>query len=125
PEESRVWSFARGTAAIAASVTIGILIAAIPSPAWAQATSSTHAGAVHIENETERELFTKLRCMCGGCQRLPLAGCACGDADAARAEIRRKLAEGQSKDAIILAYVQDNGSDSITVPPNTGGMRAI
>jgi cytochrome c-type biogenesis protein CcmF len=124
PEESRAWSYARGTAAVAASISMGIVIAMLPAPAFAQG-SSTHAGAVHIANETERELFTKLRCMCGGCQRLPLSGCACGDADEARAEIRRKLAEGQSKDAIILAYVKEHGSDAMTVPPNSNGMQAI
>src|SRR5437660_11837967 len=49
PEESRVWSFARSTAAIAASVTIGILIAVLPAPAFAQS-SSLHSGTVKIEN---------------------------------------------------------------------------
>jgi cytochrome c-type biogenesis protein CcmF len=124
PEESRVWSFARGASAAAASITVGIVLALMPVQAFAQ-TSSAHAGVVQMENATEREIFTKLRCMCGGCQRLPLSGCICPDAAAAREEIRRKLAAGEDKDAIVLAYVRDYGSDAGTVPPNTGGMRAI
>ena len=124
PEESRAWSFARGTAGIAASITMGILLALLPVPAFAQG-SSSHAGTVRIENEKERDIFTQLRCMCGGCERLPLTTCACGDAESAREAIRAKMVAGQTKDQIVLAYQKEYGTSALTVPPNTGGMQAI
>lgn len=63
--------------------------------------------------------------MCGTCERLPLTECACGDFEDGRAEIRREIDEGMSKDAILAAYVKEYGTDGLTVPPNTGALRAI
>lgn len=138
PQESRAWSMARGLAGTAASITIGVVLAMMPAPAYAHlasagafqsngdpGTSSLHSGTVHIENDSERELFSKLRCMCGGCARDLLSTCACGDADETRAKIRAKLAAGDSKDSIILAYANEYGSAALAIPPNSGAMRAI
>ena len=125
PEESRAWQFARGAAGVTASITLGIFLALIPQPAFAQATSSTHAGTVKIENDAERDVFGKLRCMCNGCQRLPLTSCACADADDARTKVREKLKAGETRDQIMLEYVKEWGTDAIVVPPNSGAMRAI
>jgi cytochrome c-type biogenesis protein CcmF len=125
PEESRAWQFARGSAAVAASVTLGIFLALLPVPAFAQATSSQHAGTVHIEDPKEKNIFGKLRCMCGGCQRLPLDSCACTYADDYREDIRAKMRAGDSQDEIIAYWAKRWGSDAIIVPPNEGAMRAI
>jgi len=57
--ESRVWAGARGVAATAASVTLGIMLAATPA-AHAQGVSSLHSGTVHIENASERAIFELL-----------------------------------------------------------------
>jgi cytochrome c-type biogenesis protein CcmF len=127
PNESRVWNFARGAAGAAASFTLGVIIAAMPAPAWAQTqgTSSLHAGTVHIENEREHALFNSLRCMCGTCARDLLSTCSCPDADDAREMLRKKIAQGETNDQIILEYAQKYGSEALAIPPNTGGMRAI
>ena len=124
PEESRAWSFVRSGTAVAASVTIGIILALLPVPAFAQSTLN-HQGVVEIRNDKERDIFKSLRCMCGGCQRLPLSDCACGDFADEREAIRQQIASGMSKDAILAAYKEKWGQDGLTVPPNSGALRAI
>ncbi len=125
-EESRVWRVARGTAAVTASVVLGIVLALMPAPAFAQGTSSSlHSGTVKIENEKEKELFGALRCMCGTCARDLLSTCGCGEADETRARLRQKLAAGATKDQIVAEYAAEYGSESLAIPPNTGAMRAI
>jgi cytochrome c-type biogenesis protein CcmF len=126
-EESRAWSLSRGrrdALAAATGVTLGLVVALWPAPAHAQS-SSLHAGSVEMKNDTERQLFGALRCMCGGCERLPLSMCACQPADEARAELRAKLTKGESAEQIISEYQSAYGPDALTVPPNTGAMRAI
>ncbi len=125
-DESRVWRVARGTAAITASIVLGILLALMPAPAFAQGTSSSlHSGTVKIENEKEKEVFGALRCMCGTCARDLLSTCGCGEADETRERLRAKLAAGVTKDQIVAEYAAEYGSESLAIPPNTGAMRAI
>jgi cytochrome c-type biogenesis protein CcmF len=124
PQESRVWRAARGTAAVGASITLGIILALLPTPAFAQ-TSSSHAGVVHIENSTERDIFSQLRCMCGSCARDLLSTCSCTEADEMREKIRSKIQAGQTRDQILTDYSAEFGSDALAIPPNTGAMRAI
>ncbi|WP_394844618.1 cytochrome c biogenesis protein CcsA [Pendulispora brunnea] len=129
PEESRVWAVARGTAGAVGSMTLGLLIALMPATAHAQSVgagaSSLHAGTVHIESPAEKEVFSALRCMCGGCARDLLSTCACGTADEARDAIRAKMRAGETKDQIVLAYQKQYGSEALAIPPNTGAMRTI
>ncbi len=127
-QESRGWAFARGAAGVAASFTLGVAIAMLPAPAWAQGTggsSSLHAGTIHIEDEHEKAVFSSLRCMCGDCARDLLSTCACPTADDAREEIRAKLKAGETSDQIILEYKNEYGSEALAIPPNSGGLKAI
>ncbi|MFO0678244.1 MAG: cytochrome c-type biogenesis CcmF C-terminal domain-containing protein [Polyangiaceae bacterium] len=139
PNESRVWAYGRAGAAVAASVSVGILIAIMPTMANAQTTPSpapssesagdgsghVETGSVNIENENERTLFAALRCMCGDCPRTPLSTCTCTPAHQMRAELRRKLKSGATNETIIEEYTERFGTGGLTVPPNTGAMRAI
>jgi cytochrome c-type biogenesis protein CcmF len=127
PNESRVWAFARGGAAVAASVTLGIGIAILPAPAMAQGAgvSSLHSGTVKIENDKERALFSSLRCMCGTCARELLSSCGCNVAEDTRTELRAKLAAGETKEQITEEYVREYGPEALAVPPNTGALKAI
>ncbi len=124
-EESKAWRVARGTAAITASILLGLLLALMPSPAFAQGTSSLHSGTVKIENEKEKEVFGALRCMCGTCARDLLSTCGCGEADEMREKLRAKIAAGATKDQIVAEYAKEFGSESLAIPPNTGAMKAI
>ena len=126
PEESRVWRVARGSAAVVASVTMGIVLALLPTPAFAQGTSSSlHSGTVKISSAEERDLFGQLRCMCGTCARDLLSTCACGEANDMRDRIRAKIAAGETRDRIIEEYAAEFGTEALAVPPNSGAMRAI
>ncbi len=120
--ESRIWAGARGAAAVAASVVLGIMLAATPS---AQAQVMSHEGIVHIENDAERSIFENVRCMCGDCARDLLSTCPCGTADAAREAIRAKMKAGESRDRILSEYAAEYGDVSLAVPPNRGVLRAI
>ncbi len=124
PEESRAWAFARGAAGAAASISLGVVLALLPATARAQ-TSSLHSGTVKIDNPVEKDIFNNLRCMCGSCARDLLSTCACETADEARENIRAKMRAGESKDQIILEYQKEYGNEALSVPPNTGALRAI
>jgi len=125
PEESRAWAFARAGAGVTASVMLGFLLAMTPAYAHAQTSSSLHAGTVQIDNPREKALFSALRCMCGDCARDILATCACTPASNTRAELRAKIAAGMSNEDIIAEYARDNGTESLSVPPDSGALRAI
>src|SRR4029079_12421078 len=45
PEEARVWHAVRGAGAVAASIAIGIFLALLPVPAFAQGQATQHAGS--------------------------------------------------------------------------------
>jgi cytochrome c-type biogenesis protein CcmF len=132
--ESRVWAGARGVAATATSVLLGIMLAATPA-AHAQGTSSMHSGTVHIENPEERALFERLRCMCGGCDRDVLSSCACPTADEARERVRAKIRAGETRDQILTEYASASwplsigehvhGPDSVAIPANRGVLKGI
>ncbi len=127
PEESRSWRMVRGLAGTTGSMIFGVVLATMPMDAHAQmaGTSSLHAGTVQIDDPTEKEIFTGLRCMCGGCARDLLSSCACEWAQSAREKVRARLKAGDAKDAIVLDYAKEYGNSSLAIPPNTGGLRAI
>ena len=92
--ESRVWAGARGVAATAASVILGIMLAATPARAGADDVRP-HAARSHIENDTERFIFGSLRCMCGTCARDLLSTCTCETAEEARDNDPREAPGGR------------------------------
>ena len=124
-QESRVWSYVRMAGGLTSAILFGLLIALTPALAHGQSSSSLHAGTVEMNDPTERAIFTRLRCQCGGCPRLPLSGCICGTAETARARIRDQLARGDTPETITANYVAEFGTASLTVPPNEGAYRLI
>ncbi|MCS6858261.1 MAG: cytochrome c biogenesis protein CcsA, partial [Sandaracinaceae bacterium] len=104
-------------------VLVGIgLFSLWPSRLCAQndASSSLHAGTVEIRNPIERQLFERLLCQCGECQRLPLSTCGCAWAERMRAEIRALLAQGLDPASIQADYRNRFGAGAISVPPDQG-----
>jgi cytochrome c-type biogenesis protein CcmH/NrfF len=123
--ESRIWAGARGVAATAASVLLGIMLAATPAAGQQSmgATDDMH-GTVRIDNDAERAVFSSVNCTCG-CARLDLATCSCGTAEAARDRIRDRMRAGETRDQIVADYAKQYGKDALAVPPNTGLFRVI
>ncbi|HET8938198.1 MAG TPA: cytochrome c-type biogenesis CcmF C-terminal domain-containing protein [Polyangiales bacterium] len=89
------------------------------------ATSSLHAGSVTMYNDTEKQLFQRLLCMCGGCQRLPLSSCICSEAEEMRAKIRDKLSAGVDPTRIQEDYRSEMGAQAIAIPSDKGLDRAL
>ena len=120
PREARVWQVARGAGAITAAVIIGICLALLPLPAFAQNRPTQQSGSVHMDNMEEKQVFGSLRCMCGTCPRELLSSCACDDgyagATQTRARLRELLAKGESPEKIIDDYVKEFGTGALAVP---------
>jgi cytochrome c-type biogenesis protein CcmF len=125
PQESRVWQVARGAGAITASITLGVVLALLPVPAFAQTQPSQQSGSVVMNDMNEKQVFGQLRCMCGTCPRELLSSCACSTADQTRERLRGRLAKGETPEQIINDYVKEYGTASLAIPPNTGAMRSI
>jgi cytochrome c-type biogenesis protein CcmF len=125
PKEARAWRYARGMATVATSVTLGIIFALLPVPAFAQATATQHAGSVQVDDPKEKTVFGALRCMCGTCPRELLSTCACSTADQTRERLRMRLAKGDTPQQIIDDYVAEYGTIALAIPPDKGAMKAI
>jgi cytochrome c-type biogenesis protein CcmF len=125
-QEARSWSYVRLAGGLTSSILFGVMLALMPARAFGQSgSSSLMAGTVEMNDPVERDLFPRMRCQCGGCARLPLSECICGEAEQTRAEIRARLRAGVTPDVIMADYVSAHGSGSLTVPPNQGALRAI
>ncbi len=114
--------------ALATAVLLALALAAgLPALASAQSDSSStlHAGTVEIHDPEERELFGRLLCQCGDCARLPLDTCACGWAEEKRAEIRGRLAAGESPEGIQASFGALYGPAALAIPADQGFGRAI
>jgi cytochrome c-type biogenesis protein CcmF len=116
-----------GRAAATAAVLLALASAlgyALLSPALAAAqgegSSSLHAGSVTMKNAEERQLFARLLCECGECQRLPLSTCACGWAEDARARIREDMAQGKTPAQVQEEYRSAHGPQAIAIPADEG-----
>jgi cytochrome c-type biogenesis protein CcmF len=108
-------------------VTTGALLLGWSTFAHAQAdgSSSLHAGSVTMHNPHEKQLFERLLCMCGDCQRLPLSTCSCSVADDLRAKIRAKIAAGVPDLKIQDDYREEFGAQAIAIPSDKGLDRAL
>jgi cytochrome c-type biogenesis protein CcmF len=124
-QEARAWSYVKMAGGLTSAILFGLLIALSPALAYGQSSSSLHAGTVEMNDPSERAIFPRLRCQCGGCPRLPLSNCVCSTAEMARSRIRDQLARGDSVDTIVANYVAEFGTASLTVPPDQGALRLI
>ena len=97
------------------------------SIAFAQndSSSSLHAGSVVIHDPVERKLFSRLLCQCGDCARLQLDSCGCSWAEDMRAEVRGRLADGETPKQVQTSYRAKFGAKAISIPTDKGLDRAM
>lgn len=114
------WFVRKWLTLIALAIT---LIPTIASDAVGQA-HVNRGGTVGIQNQTERDLFFSLICMCG-CPRETLGTCACDYGGERREELREMLTSGMSVQAVQKAYAAKFGTKSLALPPNEGLSRLI
>jgi cytochrome c-type biogenesis protein CcmF len=117
--------FARAAATAAVLFALaGAVAYALISPAMAHAqndsSSSLHAGSVTMRNDAERQLFSRLLCECGDCQRLPLSNCVCSWAEDARARIRADMDKGKTPQQVQEEYRKQYGPQAIAIPADQG-----
>lgn len=127
---TRASNAAAATATLLAVVlVVGSVLWALVTPAHAagqtEGSSSLHAGSVTMTGPEERQLFERLLCECGDCQRLPLSMCACSWAEDARAKIRAEMAAGKSPTTIQEEYRDTHGPQAIAIPSDRGLDRAL
>jgi cytochrome c-type biogenesis protein CcmF len=103
----------------------GALLLSGPAAAEAQDASSLHAGQVTVNSLAERQVFERLLCMCGDCERLDLSLCACSEAEARRVEVRARMARGDTIQQISDDYRRQFGAKSISIPADHGLDRAL
>ena len=120
-----------GVAATATVFTIlsVLLLLTLLSPVLAHAqsdgSSSLHAGSVTMNGPEEHQLFERLLCECGDCQRLPLSNCVCSWAEDARARIRKDIAAGKTPLQVQNEYRAEHGPQSIAIPSDEGMDRLL
>lgn len=91
----------------AAGLLLGLLMVASPVLARAEELSEQHA------------IESRLMCYCG-CANLSIRICTCGTAESVRREIAGRLADGQSRDQVVQAFVERHGEQILTSPVKSG-----
>ncbi|MDQ3033523.1 MAG: cytochrome c biogenesis protein CcsA [Myxococcota bacterium] len=125
PARARANTAAAAAAMLLAASAGSALLAPGHAHAQADSSSSLHAGTVEIHDPHERQIFERLLCECGGCQRLPLSTCACSWAENMRAEMRDQIAAGATTVEIQTRYRERFGPQSIAIPGDRGLDRAL
>lgn len=105
-----------------------LLAGAPPQQAQTQPPAQAPPPAAHIEGgggpiveSAEATSVTGIiQCWCGGCTNQTLHDCTCGLAATERQKVAAALAQGQTPEALIAAYVAEHGPQVRIVPEKRG-----
>jgi cytochrome c-type biogenesis protein CcmH len=84
-------------------------------------------------SERAKQVGTKIKCMCRGCD-MPAATCShpggafsgmCDTAKGMLKEVDQHIAKGETDEQIMQAFVQEYGTQVYTEPPKTGFSRVV
>jgi cytochrome c-type biogenesis protein CcmH/NrfF len=100
----------------AAAAAFAALLALTAKPTPAPDASAGQPEAVRAGYD---KAATELLCYCG-CARQTIKECTCGVAFGLRDEFEKRLASGETADAIIASYIAEHGEQSRNVPPKSG-----
>lgn len=93
----------------------GILLAtARPTPA-----PDASPGAAPAVRQAYETAASQILCYCG-CSRQTVRDCTCGVAFDLRDAFEKRLAAGESADAIVASYIVEHGEQARDVPPQKG-----
>jgi cytochrome c-type biogenesis protein CcmH/NrfF len=71
------------------------------------------------ELSPQEQVETRLMCYCG-CSDLTVRTCSCGTAADIKQDIARRLADGQTADQVVEAYVRERGPQIRSAPTTSG-----
>jgi cytochrome c-type biogenesis protein CcmH/NrfF len=96
---------------------VAISVVAVHCGVRAQPHSGSGEQVGSPERIADREVFWRLRCMCGECARLPLSSCPCKSAEHTRDIIRAKLKAGSTVEQVVAEYAAKYGVEALTERP--------
>ena len=82
--------------------------------------SSISISAKEVTKAQRDEVGKELACLCDTCPRRPLDECTCGYAQKQQARIDALLAQGNTKQQVIDAFIADYGKRVLSKPPAEG-----
>ena len=116
PRELRVRTLAPALAAALA------IAAGAPLPAQSDVPSHEQRvdpGTI-VESPDAMKVTTVIQCFCGTCANQTLHDCTCGVAESERRRVAAALAEGESPESLIAAYMAEHGPQIRIVPEVRG-----
>jgi cytochrome c-type biogenesis protein CcmF len=125
----RVFAFATSRVpegAVTTSMLLCLLLFGSPARVAAQHVETGQTAAVVPRSPLERQLFSEIVCMCGGCGRKLIGECmACSKAAEMRAEVSALVAEGRDHDAVIQHFVAKWDSQEVLAAPIDRGFNRL
>jgi cytochrome c-type biogenesis protein CcmH/NrfF len=110
---------------VAIAAVIAVAGSGMAAPAFSQASDAPRhvEGAVSgpiVESPDAMKVTTQIQCFCGTCANQTLHDCTCGLAAMERQKVAAALADGQTPETLIAAYVAEHGPQVRIVPERRG-----
>ena len=117
----------RGAATASSLLLAGAATLATPMTASAQLLEGARQEVSVPTTQLEIDMRRSLVCMCGspGCGKKILAECTCAAAADTRAELKRLLAEGLTRDEVLRFYIDKHGSQEALAAPLDEGFNRL
>jgi cytochrome c-type biogenesis protein CcmF len=124
----RAFSFAAARVPAGAATTVVVLLAVLVGGATtlrAQHIELPNTVIVPPKSPLEKEMQSRIICMCGTCGRKKVGECTCTEAAAMREEIARLTAQGKTRDEIIQYFIDEYGSQEVLSQPIDRGFNRL